>query len=54
MSAELHKIEDAARLAMADFDPLDKTAAMPRPTWLVAAFIVAAALGIALAAYALS
>lgn len=54
MSAELHKIEDAARLAMADFDPPDRNIAVPHPARLVAAFIAAAAVCIALAAFALS
>lgn len=54
MSAELHKIEDAARLAMADFDPPDRNAEMPRPAWLAAGAVVVAALCIALAAFTLS
>jgi len=54
MSAELHKIEDAARLAMADFDTPERTPEMPRPAWLAAGIIAAAALCIALAAFTLN
>lgn len=55
MSAELHKIEDAARLAMADFDTPDSTVStQPNAGRLTTLLIVAAATCLAILAFAVS
>lgn len=55
MSAELHKIEDAARLAMADFDSTDRNvASAPNMSRLTAIVIVAAAICLSVLSFLLN